>query len=70
MAEAAEQKLPMINMQCDPDIRAATDEYIEAFNKKNDSKVSIRSTTESALKMYLRKKGYWPRKKPAKAGGA
>ena len=59
--------LPILHVQVESELRRAMDDHIAAFNGKNDSKVSIRSTTECALKAYLREKGFWPRKKKGAA---
>lgn len=67
MADAAAVKLATLNIQCDPELRGATEDYIADFNGKNESRVSLRSTTESALRLFLREKGFWPRKKTGAA---
>ncbi|WP_439628204.1 hypothetical protein [Gemmata sp.] len=46
----------------DPDIRAAVDAYIEAYNAENEHKATLTSTLEAALKMYLTNKGHWPKR--------
>lgn len=67
MSEAAGDKLATINIQCDPQLRAATDEYVAAFNESAETRASIRSTVECSLKAYLRERGFWPRKKKGAA---
>ena len=70
MSESASSHRPMLNMDIDPHLRQALDAYIDNFNDDSEARVTIRSTTEAALKKHLGDKGFWPFKPAAKAGKA
>lgn len=55
-----EPKVPLF-VQLDAEIAAAFSEYLDA----TDPKVGKTAAVESALKDFLRGKGYWPRKEGA-----
>jgi hypothetical protein len=48
----------------DPDIRAAMDAYMAAYNSQHDHRASVTSTIEAALKRFLAAEGHWPPKSP------
>ena len=49
-----------IGISIDPDVRAAVDAYIVAYNASHDHRATLTSTVEAALKKYLASEGYWP----------
>lgn len=68
-SEGGNRPRPGISIQAyiDPELRAAMDEYITAYNSSHDHKASVTSTIEAALKKYLTEEGHWPRRKPKPA---